>query len=91
LLHRNIDTILRMADLNTTIDRASQISRNVASLLDKRLRAAGERYRSRLTRATAGYIARGGEAAAPAGDLAGHGALRRRFRAALAPVLGRAA
>jgi hypothetical protein len=33
-----------MADLNTTIDRAGTISRQVSSLLDRRMRNASARY-----------------------------------------------
>ena len=40
-----------MSDLNTTIDRATQISRNVADTYDRRLRAALERYAGRLRQA----------------------------------------
>ncbi len=40
-----------MSDLNTTIDRATQISRNVANTYDRRLRAALERYAGRLRQA----------------------------------------
>jgi pimeloyl-ACP methyl ester carboxylesterase len=46
-----------MTDLNTTIDRASDISRQVASLLDRRLRAARERYTKRIQTA-AGALAK---------------------------------
>ena len=42
-----------MSDLNTTIGRAGDISRQVAALLDKRLRAAGERYGKRVQKAAA--------------------------------------
>jgi hypothetical protein len=42
-----------MSDLNTTIDRAGDISRQVAALLDRRLRAAGERYGKRVQLAAA--------------------------------------
>jgi hypothetical protein len=37
-----------MADVNRTIDRSIRISRTVADLLQRRVRAAGERYASRL-------------------------------------------
>ena len=37
-----------MADVNRTIDRSIRISRSVADLLQRRLRAAGERYASRV-------------------------------------------
>jgi len=37
-----------MADLNTTIDRAGTISRQVATLLDRRVRAASARYANRM-------------------------------------------
>jgi len=40
-----------VSDLNTTIDRATQISRNVADTYDRRLRAALERYAGRLRQA----------------------------------------
>lgn len=40
-----------MTDLNTTIDRAAQISRGVADTLDRRLRSAMERYSGRVQRA----------------------------------------
>jgi pimeloyl-ACP methyl ester carboxylesterase len=40
-----------MADLNTTIDRAGEIGRQVGTLLDRRLKAAGHRYTKRIQRA----------------------------------------
>ncbi|HVE49205.1 MAG TPA: DUF3141 domain-containing protein [Casimicrobiaceae bacterium] len=40
-----------MADYNVTMDRASDISRQVASTLDKRLRTASGRYQKRMARA----------------------------------------
>ncbi len=40
-----------MADLNTTIDRAQQISRSVGTLLERRLRAARDRYVGHMQRA----------------------------------------
>ncbi|GIK87682.1 MAG: hypothetical protein BroJett026_31630 [Betaproteobacteria bacterium] len=43
-----------MTDLHQTIDRASDIARQVASLLDRRLRAAGARYASRVQAAGTG-------------------------------------
>ena len=46
-----------MSDLNTTIDRATQISRNVAGTYDRRLRAALERYAGRLRRAGLAAVA----------------------------------
>ena len=46
-----------MTDLNTTIDRATQISRGVANTLDRRMRAAMERYAGRVQRAGSGYLA----------------------------------
>src|SRR5215475_1517469 len=46
-----------MTDLNTTIDRATQISRGVASTLDRRIRAATERYASRLQKAAGRALA----------------------------------
>jgi pimeloyl-ACP methyl ester carboxylesterase len=50
-----------MADLNTTIDRVGEISRQVGTLLDRRLRAAGDRYTTRVRRA-ATRVARTGPA-----------------------------
>ncbi len=46
-----------MTDLNTTIDRATQISRGVANTLDRRLRSAMERYTGRLQKAGTRYLA----------------------------------
>ena len=46
-----------MSDLNTTIDRATQISRNVAGTYDRRLRAALERYAGRLRQAGLAAVA----------------------------------
>ena len=40
-----------MADLNPTIDRATQISRGVANTLERRMRSAIERYTGRLRKA----------------------------------------
>jgi len=45
-----------MADLNRTIDRSIRISRTVADLLQRRLRAASERYRDRVRGAHAAYL-----------------------------------
>ena len=42
-----------MADLNRTIDRSIRISRSVADLMQRRLRAAGERYTGRVRAAQA--------------------------------------
>ncbi|MFO1302500.1 MAG: DUF3141 domain-containing protein [Burkholderiales bacterium] len=41
-----------MADVNRTIDQSIRISRSVADLLQRRMRAAGERYASRVKSAT---------------------------------------
>ncbi len=46
-----------MTDLNTTIDRATQISRGVANTLDRRMRSAIERYTGRLQKAGTRYLA----------------------------------
>ncbi len=46
-----------MADLNTTIDRASQISRSVATVLERRLATARQRYAERTQAAASNYIA----------------------------------
>ncbi len=45
-----------MADLNRTIDRSIRISRTVADLVQRRLRAASERYRDRVRAAHAAYL-----------------------------------
>ncbi len=45
-----------MADLNRTIDRSIRISRSVTDLLQRRLRAAGERYVERVRGAQARYM-----------------------------------
>src|SRR5688572_18431501 len=39
-----------MADINVTIDRASDIARQVGTLLDRRVKAAGQRYAKRVQR-----------------------------------------
>ena len=46
-----------MADLNTTIDRASSISRAVGTVLERRLRSANERYAGATRKAVAEYLA----------------------------------
>ncbi len=46
-----------MADINVTIDRATQISRNVAATLDRRLRSAQARYTRHVQDAQAAYLA----------------------------------
>ncbi len=46
-----------MADLNVTIDRATQISRWVAGTLDRRLRVAQDRYRRSAAGAQAAFYA----------------------------------
>jgi pimeloyl-ACP methyl ester carboxylesterase len=46
-----------MADLNTTIDRVGEISRQVATLLDKRVKAAQGRYTKRMQTAAASLAA----------------------------------
>jgi pimeloyl-ACP methyl ester carboxylesterase len=48
-----------MADLNTTIDRVGEISRQVGTLLDKRLKAARGRYATRMQKAATKLAARG--------------------------------
>ena len=47
-----------MADLNVTMDRAADISRQVASLLDKRVRTARARYTKRMQSAAAAAAVR---------------------------------
>jgi pimeloyl-ACP methyl ester carboxylesterase len=54
-----------MSDLNTTIDRATQISRNVAGTYDRRLRAALERYAGRLRRAGLAVVSTPGAPRSP--------------------------
>ena len=49
-----------MADLNTTLDRAGDISRQVAGLLDKRLKAAQARYQRRVHKAAMALAAQAG-------------------------------
>ncbi|MFO1302958.1 MAG: DUF3141 domain-containing protein [Burkholderiales bacterium] len=46
-----------MADVNRTIDQSIRISRSVADLLQRRMRAAGERYASRVKSATEACMA----------------------------------
>ena len=46
-----------MADINVTLDRSADIARQVATLLDRRLKAAGERYVKRVRRAAASFTA----------------------------------
>ena len=50
ILHCTIASGTPMADLNRTIDRSIRISRSVADLLQRRVRAAGERYTSACAR-----------------------------------------
>ena len=45
-----------MPNLNQTIDRSLQISRNVATMLERRLRAAGDAYAGRVRAAQNAYI-----------------------------------
>ncbi len=47
-----------MADLNTTIDRVGEISRQVGTLLDRRLKAAQGRYTKRMQKAATQLAAR---------------------------------
>ncbi len=46
-----------MADVHRTIDRSIRISRTVADVLQRRFRAAGERYAGRVRDANAAYLA----------------------------------
>ena len=78
-----------MADLNTTIDRVGEISRQVGTLLDRRLKAAQGRYTTRMQKA-ATQTRRAGPAKSGPG-LAGRDPLLDRRRAAHAAVLGHAA
>jgi pimeloyl-ACP methyl ester carboxylesterase len=50
---------MHMADLNTTIDRVGEISRQVGTLLDRRLKAAQGRYTTRMQKAATKLAARG--------------------------------
>ena len=51
-----------MPNLNQTIDRSLQISRNVASVYSRRVREATEAYAAHVRKAQAAYL---GAAAAP--------------------------
>jgi len=65
MLHRNIDAGIKMPNLNQTIDRSLQISRSVASVFERRIRAASEAYAARIRQARDTYAS----ATAPSGNL----------------------